>query len=457
MSDLRQGASALWPSTPYAWYVVGVLAFANVVSFVDRFVISLMVDPIKTDLGVSDTQMGLLMGMAFAVFYAVMALPLGILADRSNRKKIILIGATLWTIATASCGLTKTFFQLFLARVSVGVGEATLAPAGLSIIADSFPRERVAKPISVFSAAGYAGFGIALLVGGYAVQFIQDAGVISLPIVGALKPWQLTYMLVAAPGILVVLLMLTVREPARHGILPLKAGSDKAADSVDVDRKQRQRAYVAIFSGFPIFAVLGYGTATWVPTFLARQHGMQPGDVALTYGTIFLIFGTAGPYAGGWFTDWLAQRGYKDANLRAAMIAAVALLPFTVAFPLFSDTTVVLLFLIPVTFLGSVPFGVSISAVTAITPNQRRAVMIAIYMFVGNVVGLGLGPVTVPFLTDYVFGDPMALKYSLSLLGVLVLPLGLGALLVGVKPFRTCVETADRRDAEAAALNGEGS
>lgn len=450
MTDSRQASAQLWPSSRYAWYVVAVLSFANVVSFVDRFVISLMVDPIKADLGVSDTQMGLLMGMAFAVFYAVMALPLGVLADRSNRKRIILVGAALWTVATAACGLTKTYFQLFLARISVGVGEATLGPAGLSIISDSFPRERVAKPISVFAAAGYAGFGVALLVGGYVVQIIQDAGAIALPLVGVLKPWQLTYLCVAAPGIIVVLLMLTIREPVRRGVVAEQGPTlGEAADAIAADRGQRMKAYGAILLGFPILAILGYGTATWVPTFLYRLHGLQPADVALYYGLIFLVFGTAGPFAGGWFTDWLAQRGYKDANLRAAIFASIALLPFAVAFPLVGNTTAVLFLLIPVTFLGSVPFGVSVSAIIVITPNQQRAVMTAVYLFLGNFVGLGLGPAVVPILTDYVFGDEMALHYSLSLLGVVILPVGIALLWLGMKPFRASVEAADEREARA--------
>lgn len=454
MTDSRQASAQLWPSTRYAWYVVAVLSFANVVSFVDRFVISLMVDPIKADLGVSDTQMGLLMGMAFAVFYAFMALPLGVLADRSNRKRIILVGAALWTVATAACGLTKTYGQLFLARISVGVGEATLGPAGLSVISDSFPRERVAKPISVFAAAGYAGFGIALLIGGYVVQIIQDAGAVVLPLVGVLKPWQLTYLFVAAPGVLVVLLMLTIREPVRRGVVAAHEPTlSEAAGAITDDRGQRMKAYGAILLGFPILAILGYGTATWVPTFLYRLHGLQPADVALYYGLIFLIFGTAGPYAGGWFTDWLAQRGYKDANLRAAIFASIALLPFTVAFPLVENTTAVLLLLIPVTFLGSVPFGVSVSAITVITPNQQRAVMTAVYLFLGNFVGLGFGPAVVPILTDYVFGDEMALNYSLSLLGAVILPIGVGLLWLGMRPFRASVEAADAR--EAAAIKGD--
>lgn len=213
------------------------------------------------------------------------------------------------------------------------------------------------------------------------------------------------------------------------------------------------KAYGAILLGFPILAILGYGTATWVPTFLYRLHGLQPADVALYYGLIFLIFGTAGPFAGGWFTDWLAQRGYKDANLRAAIFASIALLPFTVAFPLVGNTTAVLFLLIPVTFFGSVPFGVSVSAIAVITPNQQRAVMTAVYLFLGNFVGLGFGPAVVPILTDYVFGDEMALNYSLSLLGAVILPIGVGLLWLGMGPFRASVEAADAR--EAAAIKGD--
>jgi len=221
------------------------------------------------------------------------------------------------------------------------------------------------------------------------------------------------------------------------------ATTSSAVEQSNVVR-QRTRAYIFIMSGFPILAILGYGTASWVPAFFTRLHGWQPSDIALYYGSIFLIFGTAGPLFGGWLTDRLAQRGYKDANLRAAIIATVALFPFAVSFPLVENTTLAILLLIPTTFLGSVPFGVAASAITIMTPPHRRAVMIALYMLFGNLIGLGLGPVAVGFVTDYVFGNEMAVNYSLVLIAACAIPLGVILLWLGLKPFKASVENIDQ-------------
>jgi MFS family permease len=434
-------------TTTYGWYVVGVLSFANIVSFVDRWILTLMVGPIKADLGLTDTEMGMLLGFAFALFYAAMAVPIGMLADRRSRKMIILVGTILWSIATAACGLAKTFVQLFFTRVSVGVGEATLSPSAMSMISDIFPREKVAKPISVFAAAGYSGAGIAILVGGYLVQMVQNAGPVDLPLLGILKPWQYTFLLVALPGVLVALLVSTLKEPPRHKLAAQPVATAMAGEGHEEkthELRQRRIGYAFILSGFPILAIMGYGTASWVPAFFARLHGWQPSDIALYYGSIFLICGTAGPLFGGWLTDYLAQKGYKDANLRAAIIATVALAPFALSFPLVENTTLAVILLIPTTFLGSVPFGTSTSAITIMTPPHRRAVMVAVYMLVGNLVGLGLGPVAVGFVTDHVFGNEMAINYSLVFVAACAIPLGIILLWLGMKPFKASVEAMDK-------------
>ncbi|MFN3231109.1 MAG: spinster family MFS transporter [Alphaproteobacteria bacterium] len=440
-----------WPTTAYAWAVVAILCFANVVSFIDRSVITLMVGPIKADLGLTDTHMGLLMGFAFALFYALMAVPIGVAADRWKRTRIISIGVIFWTIATACCGLAKNFGQLFLARMSVGIGEATLSPSTMSLIGDYFPRDRMAKPIGAFAAAGYAGFGIAILIGGYVVQAVQQSGPINVPVFGLLQPWQFAFVCVAVPGVLVWALMFLVREPARRG---LTTGVEASAQEGlrGLFTPDRGRAYLAILIGFPVLAVLGYGTASWVPEFFRRIHGWQPADIALGYGLVFLICGTAGPFAGGWFTDWLAQRGYRDANLRAAIMAVLALVPFQLAFPLVDNAGLALALLVPTTFLGAVPFGVSTSALITITPNRRRALVAAIYLFIGNLVGLGLGPLSVALITDHVFADEMAIHYSLVVTATVVIPIGLVALLLGLRPFKRAMEEEVRLEQQAEAL-----
>ncbi len=432
-------------SHAYAWFVVLVLSFANIVSFVDRLIMSLLVDPIKRDLMLSDTQVGWLLGMAFVLFYAATALPIAFLADRTNRKRLIFVGVLLWTAATAICASARSFWTLFLCRMNVGIGEAALSPATMSIIADYFPRDRLARPVSVFSAAGYMGGGIALLVGGAVVQMVKTVGEVTVPVLGTIQSWQLTFLIVAAPGVLVLALVSLIREPPRGGIAASTAASTPPRSSpADVARHMRAhwQAYAAIFAGFSILATLGYGTFMWVPTFFRRVHGWDYAQAGYVYGLIVLVFGTGGVLAGGWITDRLLRRGVRDANLRVALVSALVLLPFAVGFPLAPSGTLAVALLIPASLLGSMPFGVGLAALPVITPNSMRAQVTALYLFVANVVSLGFGPVLVALFTDRVFGSEAAVHYSLASVAVLAVGLGAPILALGLRPFRAAVDVA---------------
>ncbi len=205
-----------YPSSAYAWYVVVVLTAAYVVSFIDRQILALLVEPIRRDLGLTDTQMGLIMGSAFALFYTILGIPLGWLADRFSRRGIIAAGITIWCLMTAACGLSRNFGQLFLARVGVGVGEAALSPSALSLISDYFPRERRGRAISFYNMGVSLGAGIAMIGGGWIIAGIIDAPPTTLPVVGEIYAWQTVFLVVGLPGLAIAALMATVREPERR-------------------------------------------------------------------------------------------------------------------------------------------------------------------------------------------------------------------------------------------------
>ena len=208
--------SASHKTTAYHWYVVGVLTFAYLVSFLDRQILALMVAPIQADLSLSDTQMSLLMGLAFSIFYVFMAVPLGRLADQTVRRNIIIGGVTLWSAMTAACGLAGNYWHLFLARMGVGVGEASLTPSATSMIADYFPPGVRGKALATYNAGVSLGTGFAMVFGGMVITYVSTSERHVLPIIGSVAAWQYVFFLVALPGLLVVLLMLTVREPARQ-------------------------------------------------------------------------------------------------------------------------------------------------------------------------------------------------------------------------------------------------
>ncbi|MGI9295671.1 MAG: MFS transporter, partial [Pseudomonadales bacterium] len=208
----------VWPDPAYAWYVTLLMMVLYMFSFLDRTIIVLLVEPIKRDLHITDTQISLLYGFAFAIFYTFLGIPIARLADYKNRRTIIAFGVLIWSAMTALCGLARNFGHLFAARVGVGVGEAALSPAAYSLIADSFPEEKRAKAMSVYTMGLYLGVGLALVLGGLVIDFFEQAGTVTLPLVGELYSWQLTFVAVGAPGLLFFLLMMTVREPTRKGI-----------------------------------------------------------------------------------------------------------------------------------------------------------------------------------------------------------------------------------------------
>ena len=315
-----------WPRPAVAWFAVGVLVLAFVFNIADRIIISLLVDPIKADLEVSDTAMGLLMGFAFAIFYAVMGLPIGRMADKYSRRMIIAAGIFMWSIMTALCGLARSFMQLFLARVGVAVGEATLSPAAYSMIADMFPKDKLGRAIGVYQSGAFFGVGLAFIFGGLAIQFAKGADDVVLPLLGALKPWQLAFIVVGLPGILVAGLMLLVREPTRKGI------SSAAEDEISLGQTfgfafQRWRVFIAHYTGFALLALPMTTLATWVPTYFARVVQMPPPEIGLQLGAIVLIASPIGVIGGGMLSDALFKRGYQDAPLRVAVLAALFMVP----------------------------------------------------------------------------------------------------------------------------------
>lgn len=435
-----------YPPPAYAWYVVGVLTLAYVFAFIDRQILNLLVGPIRRDLAISDTQMSLLMGFSFAVFYAVFGIPLGRLADSRSRRTIIAAGMVLWSLLTAACGLASYFWQLLLLRMGVGVGEAALSPSAYSLISDSFPKETRATAISVYSMAYYLGSGLAFLLGGLVVGFASSRGSWSLPIVGAVRQWQLIFFIVGLPGALLALLFLTVKEPARKG-----ARMTTAADGRPTVAKVPVKEVIAFLRenrttvlchnlGFALLAFSGYGMSAWIPTFLIRKYGWTGSQAGVTYGTIVCILGTMGIVTGGKLADWLAGRGFRDANMRVGLISAVAWLPAGMLYPLMPSGNLAAGVLVPTIFLTSLSVGVAAAAIQEMMPNVMRGQASALYLFVINLVGLGLGPTAVALMTDYVFRSDGAVGYSLLVVGT-VAHLGAAALLwIGLEPYRRSLD-----------------
>ncbi len=430
-----------WPSPGKAWYAVAILVVAFIFSFIDRIIIALLVEPIKRDLGVSDFGIGMLQGLAFAVFYALVGIPIGRWADRYSRRWIIGVGIFLWSLATAACGLAKNFWQLFAARVGVGVGEAALSPAAYSMISDYFPKEKLGRALGVYQAGAFIGAGVSFLVGGLVIRYVMGAGDLTLPLVGAVRPWQVVFFAVGLPGVLVALLMATVGEPERRGNL---AGHGQEMPLVRVLGyvKDHRRLFAAHFCGFALLAVPITTILTWVPAYFTRVLGYSLPATGLQLGSILIVLSPAGVYTGGWLVDHFQRRGYEDATFRVAIGAALALLPLSYIATTQTDPDLALWLFGPFVFAASISMAVAPAALQVVTPNQMRAQVSATWMLVLNIVTAGVGPTAVGFISSFVLGDDMALGSAIALVNCVSVPLAALALWSGIGALRSAV--ADR-------------
>jgi MFS family permease len=432
-----------YPSPLHANYALGVLTIAYIFSYVDRQVLSLLVEPIRADLQITDFQMGLLQGMAFALFYTILGIPLGRLADRVSRKMIVGVGAFCWSLMTAVCGLTKSFSGLFIARIGVGVGEAGLSPAAYSLLSDLYPPHRVARAMAIYTMGITVGGGLAYLVGGVVIGIITRADPIDIPLVGILEPWQMTFLAVGLPGLLLVPLIYLMKEPPRRGAL--QSADGQAVSAVPFKQVlsfvvENKRIFFAMFVGSSMLSIIGYGTANWYPTFLIRTYGMSIEQVGLEFGLIYGIFGTIGAFGSAVLSEKLSERGYIDANMRVVMLVGFFLIVPASIGPLMPEKWMALCFAAVTVILLNAHMGITAAAVQQVTPNQMRGTVTAMLLFMTNIVGLGLGAVIIAAITDFVFADDMALRYSLAIVAIVVCPLAGVLYMSSLKPFRAGVE-----------------
>ncbi len=439
-----QSEEAPYPPEGYAWYVVLILMVVYIFSVVDRQVLAYLVGPIKADLNVSDTMMGLLGGTTFAVFYTLFGIPLGRLADSRSRRTIIAVGLFLWSLATASCGLAKTYGHLLTFRIGVGIGEATLSPSAYSMIADYFKPTRLALAISVYGAGIYIGSGIASIVSGLLVEFATANTDYEFPIVGQVRPWQLVFFAIGLPGLLFTAMLYTVREPIRRGVAKTHAGTNSSIPFAEVMQYigANWKTFLCHCGGFAFMSFIGYVGAFWVPATFIRIHEWSVADVGLRYGVAVIIFGSGGIIFGGQMADWLTQRGYKDAKMRVGLAATLIHLPVGILFPLVTNDWLAFTLLIPAIFAIGMPFGVAPAAIQEMMPNQMRGQAAAIYLFVVNLIGIGLGPLTVGMLNDYVYGVD-GINYSLATANITANVLSTTLLFFGIAHFRRSLDYRD--------------
>jgi len=436
------GAGRAPLSPARSWWAIFIFMIALMFNYLDRQLMTLLITPIKADFGIGDTEVGLLIGFAFVLFYVLAGIPIARFIDRGPRKWIVASAIAFWSLMTAACGLARNFPQLLAARMLVGVGESCNAPGTYSMTSDIFPRERLARPMSIIGIGTVAGSGMALLVGGWLIGWLTDIGPQTFPLVGTLKPWQMTFVLVGAPGVLWALLLLaTVPEPPRRESAGATAPSFTATTSYLWSRRS---AFAPMFLANGIKAMLSFGVTVWSPVFFERKFGYAPGEPGPTLGIISLIVSPIGLVLGGWLAERMAAKGHKDANMRMVWLVTIPLIPVAVLFPLASQAWLAFALVGLSLFLGSMGSGPANAAIQAITPGRMRGTTTAIYIAIYNVIGYGLGPLVVGWFNDHVFGE-QGIASSMVVLALVSGPLGLIFAWLSLKPYAREMVAAEAR------------
>ena len=411
-----------YPEKKHSYSAVAILTLAQVFAFIDRQIPSMLVEPIKQDFNLTDSQIALLGGAAFSIFYAIMALPIGYAVDRYKRTKVLGTGIFLWSLMTALAGLANSFGKLFGARIGVAVGEAVMAPISVSLVSDSFPENKQGKPMGIITAGVYIGIGITLLGGGFLIDYLTSIGGITLPLIGYLKPWQATFMIVGIPGLVLAIAAFYLKEPRR---IEEQADNNHLVDKKNVflHLKEHRKTLIPMFGGLIFMALIFYSFSFWAPTMMIRTFDISLTEVGFILGMITIISSITGTIIAGSAVDYLRNRNYSDAPVRAAMIAVILALPPIISLS-FVQTELgawicIAMYLL---FISSfAPLG--LLAISGVSTGNVKGQTAAIHAFLMMVFGLSLGPQLTAFFTDFVFVDPNLLINSVSLTGLIVLPI----------------------------------
>lgn len=433
----------------YGWYVLGILTFVNLISATDRFLMGVIMVPLKSDLHLSDTSLGLLQGLAFALLYCAAGIPLGRIADTWSRRAMLSIGCVAWTFATGACAFATSFESLFAMRLVVGLGEASIMPAAISLIGAYIVRHRLGTATSIFMMGATGGKAMAFIGGGALLSLLTVQG--GLMVLGMeFRPWQTLFLAAALPGIPAALILLTIREPARPG---RKLAATKAMGEL-WGHVSRHRA--AVFS----FLVAGTCTilnahlfAAWAPSFFVRRYGLGVGEAAMIVGVIVVAIGPLGGIAAGVIADRLLQRGVETAPLRVMLCAFLLAIPGTLLMVSASSLTMALVGYAMAQIMVLAGGPQSYSAIQMLTPLRHRGIMSATYLALTTLAAMGLGPTAIGLFSDHVWTNPITgLGYSILTVLAIFSVLGLLSVVIASRGFSAVVREAQAANGAESAL-----
>ncbi|MCG7400377.1 MFS transporter [Caballeronia zhejiangensis] len=415
-ADACRQSRTLVRDSARSWYVLGVLTLSYALAYIDRQLLNLLVDPIRRTLVISDTELSLIQGMAFVSAYLMAAPLFGRLVDITNRRNILVAGICLWCACTALCGWADTYVGLFAARFGVGASEACVFPVCCSLISEHFSPRAAPRALSIFTAGQWIGAGFSLVAGGFVVS-LADSVRPAFPMFNALATWQIAFVLVGLPGLLLAaVLLLSVHEPVRR--TTPAAYSDDRPFSLRESASfiwERRGFYGRVYIGVGMLAIVTLAMPAWLPSYLMRSHGVSPALVGYRLGLLAVILGTTGVLLGPWVARIFERKGHRDAALRTAGFSMVGMFFFCVALPFAPSARGVFIAAAGAIFCFSLPIGIIAAATQLSTPSRLRGVVASLHTFLAQSIGFGIGPTAIALITDKVFGDPRMVGYSLGI------------------------------------------
>ena len=428
----RHEADPAWPAPSQAWFALMTFCVTAVLSYTDRHILSLLVDPLRASFQLSDTQVSLLQGIAFALIYSFAGLPIGRMSDVLPRRRIIIAGVLVWSIATLWCGLARSFGELFLARCLVGIGEAALAPAATSMIADYFPPRRRGTATGVFLMGQVAGSGMAITLGGTILQLAQSGALAGWPLVGSLEPWRATLLVLALPGAAVALLLAATREPPRRHVV---SGAAKVPLGQALGALAAHRGTLGpLYLGMALLSIGDFALQNWLPTLLSRAFGLSPGAIGAQLGPAAILGALVGTLGAGTLSDRLVTGGGVTARLPIAVAGAALAVPGALVMLAPSAGGAIAVFMIWLV-MSNAAGAIGITAVQELAPAPARGVALALISFFNILGGLGIGTTMTALLTDRIYG-PAGLGYAMTTMAFPAAALGALAFLWALREAR---------------------
>ncbi len=432
---MTNSSTSNYPPRRAGYSAVVVMTLAQVFAFIDRQIPAMLVEPIKQDFSLNDSQIALLGGAAFSIFYAIMALPIGYAVDRYKRVNVLGTGIFVWSLMTTLAGLANSFGRLFGARIGVAVGEAVMAPVSVSLVSDYFPQNKQGKPMGIITAGVYIGIGATLIGGGYLIDYLTDIGGITIPGIGYFKPWQATFLVVGIPGILISIAAFMLHEPRRLG---LAQTPEKDSKSINIFSHliKNKSTLIPMFAGLIFMALIFYSFTFWAPSMMVRTHGLSLTEVGFSLGIITILSSILGTISSGAVVDYLRSKGRTDAPIRTAMFACIFAMPAICLAPIVENVVAAWILIGIYLFFISSFAPIGLLAVSGVSSNEVKGQMAAVHAFLMMAFGLSLGPQITAFFTDFILQDESKLGLAVSLTGGLVLPIAAVCFWMSLKRYR---------------------